>query len=152
MCYNLQVFKWFKNSTIFVYKTSSYTLVFQRLGMQTKHGVDYIIYIYVNKFCNSLELDKNNYTPSFLRSLCEIGGDCFGPRYFSEGATREIARYQSSHQWFSTITETKMVQIKVIIVINDCCFGHFCMHFKCIFLNKNVIKHTSHPFCILIPV
>ena len=31
-------------------------------------------------------LDNNNCAPSFLRSLCEIGGDCFGPRYFSEGA------------------------------------------------------------------
>ena len=24
--------------------------------------------------------------PSFLRSVCEIGGVCFGPGYFSEGA------------------------------------------------------------------
>ena len=31
------------------------------------------------------KLDNNNCAPSFLRSLCEIGGDCFGPRYFSEG-------------------------------------------------------------------
>ena len=31
-------------------------------------------------------LDNNNCPPSFLRSLCEIGGDCFGPRNFSEGA------------------------------------------------------------------
>ena len=31
------------------------------------------------------ELD-NNCAPSFLRLLCEIGGDCFEPRYFSEGA------------------------------------------------------------------
>ena len=29
-------------------------------------------------------LDNNNCAPSFSRSLCEIGGDCFGPRYFSE--------------------------------------------------------------------
>ena len=32
-------------------------------------------------------LDNNKCAPSFLRSLCEIGGDCFGSRtYFSEGA------------------------------------------------------------------
>ena len=31
-------------------------------------------------------LDNNNCPRSFLRSLCEIGGDCFGLRYFSEGA------------------------------------------------------------------
>ena len=32
------------------------------------------------------KLNNNNCAPSFLRSLCEIGGDCLGPRYFSEGA------------------------------------------------------------------
>ena len=31
-------------------------------------------------------LDNNNCAPSFLSSLCEIRGDCYGPRYFSEGA------------------------------------------------------------------
>ena len=29
---------------------------------------------------------KYNCSPSFLRSFCGMGGDCFGPRYFSEGA------------------------------------------------------------------
>ena len=30
--------------------------------------------------------DNNNFAPSLFRSLCEFVGDCFGPRYFSEGA------------------------------------------------------------------
>ena len=30
--------------------------------------------------------DNNNFAPSLFRSLCEIGGDSFGPRYFSSGA------------------------------------------------------------------
>ena len=34
--------------------------------------------------------DNNNFAPSLFRSLCEFVGDCFGPRYFSEGA--EIPR------------------------------------------------------------
>ena len=31
--------------------------------------------------------DNNNFAPSIFRSLCEFVGDCFGPRYFSSGAT-----------------------------------------------------------------
>ena len=31
--------------------------------------------------------DNNNFAPSLFRSLCEFGGDCFEPRYFSEGAS-----------------------------------------------------------------
>ena len=30
--------------------------------------------------------DNNNFAPSIFWSLCEFGGDCFGPRYFSSGA------------------------------------------------------------------
>ena len=31
--------------------------------------------------------DNNNFAPSIFRPLCEFVGDCFGPRYFSSGAT-----------------------------------------------------------------
>ena len=31
--------------------------------------------------------DNNNFAPSVFQSLCEFVGDCFGPRYFSSGAT-----------------------------------------------------------------
>ena len=45
----------------------------------------------VGKYCIIplyLGLANNNCAPSFLRSLCGIGGDCFGLSYmyFSEGA------------------------------------------------------------------
>ena len=29
--------------------------------------------------------DNNNFAPSFLQSLCEIGGDCLVSTYFSSG-------------------------------------------------------------------
>ena len=61
--------------------------------------------------CNKY-LDNNNCALSFLRSLCEIGGDCFGPRYFSEGAQllKKNTEVQNNHQQIHTMTETKMVQ------------------------------------------
>ena len=31
--------------------------------------------------------DNNNFTPSICHSLYEFVGDCFGPPYFSSGAT-----------------------------------------------------------------
>ena len=47
-----------------------------------------------------------------MRSLCEIGGDCFGPRYFSEGAQlpKKNTEVQNNHRQIRTMTETKMVQ------------------------------------------
>ena len=53
------------------------------------------------KICH---LDNDNCAPSFLRSLCEIGGDCFGPRYFKNTDA------QNNHRRIHTMTETKMVQ------------------------------------------
>ena len=58
-------------------------------------------------------LDNNNCAPSFLTSLCEIGGDCFGPRYFSEQAQLpppKNTEVLNSHRRIHTMTETKMVQ------------------------------------------
>ena len=57
-------------------------------------------------------LDNNNCAPSFLRSLREIGGDCFGPRYFSEGAQlpKKNTEVQNNHRRIHTMTETKIVQ------------------------------------------
>ena len=38
---------------------------------------------------------NNNFAPSIFRSLCEFVGDCFGPRYFSEGAEKYLGPKQS---------------------------------------------------------
>ena len=59
----------------------------------------------------AIDLYNNNSAPSFLRSLCEIGGDCFGPRYFSEGMQlpKKKTKVQSSHRRIHKMTETKMV-------------------------------------------
>ena len=80
-------------------------------------------------------LDNNNYAPSFLRSLCEIGGDCFGPRYFSEGGQlpKKNTVVQDNHRRIHTMTKKRWC--KVIIVIDNRYFDNFvcCM---CIFLTK----------------
>ena len=59
-----------------------------------------------------VDLDNTNCAPSFLRSLCEIGGDCFGQGYFSEGAQlhKKNTPVQNNHQRIHTMTETKIVQ------------------------------------------
>ena len=61
---------------------------------------------------NVAYIDNNNCAPSFLRSLCEIGGDCFGPRYFSEGAQfpKKNTEVQNNRRRIHTMTETKVVQ------------------------------------------
>ena len=77
------------------------------------------LYVQIRLSCNldspvkcSYDLDNNNCPPSFLRSLCEIGGDCFGPRYFSEGAQlpKKNTEVQNYHRRIHTMTETKMVR------------------------------------------
>ena len=50
---------------------------------------------------------NNNFAPSIFRSLCEFVGDCFGPRYFSEGAYTAV---QNNHLRFHTMTSKKMVR------------------------------------------
>ena len=42
--------------------------------------------------------DNNNFAPSILSSLCEIVGFCFGPRYFSSGATAPSEKYLGPKQ------------------------------------------------------
>ena len=71
------------------------------------------IHKYVCVWWNKVRyLDNNNCAPSFLRSLCEIGGDFFGPRYFSEGAQlpKKNTEVQNNHRRIHTMTEKKMVQ------------------------------------------
>ena len=67
-------------------------------------------------------LDNNNWVvvvvPSFLRSLCEFGGDCFGPRYLSEGAKSKTITDKLT-QW----AENRWC--KVILVINNHSLGIF---------------------------
>ena len=45
--------------------------------------------------------DNNNFAPSLFRSLCEFVGDCFGPRYFSEGAQKNTSVQNNHHLRFS---------------------------------------------------
>ena len=78
------------------------------------HFTEYSIILY---------LDNNNCTPSFLMSLCEIGGDCLGPRYFSEGAAK-VAQLPKKNIEVQTITDEftrwpKQRWCKDIIVINN---------------------------------
>ena len=42
--------------------------------------------------------NNNNFAPSIFRSLCEFVGDCFGPRYFSLGATLPQEKYLGPKQ------------------------------------------------------
>ena len=94
---------------------------------------------------------NNNYcSPSFLRSLCEIRLDCFGPRYFPDwgsAAPEEKSLYQGTKTITDNFTQwPKQRWCNVIIIINNRYCWHFCMHLKCIFFfYKNVFKHISHP-------
>ena len=62
--------------------------------------------------------DNNNFAPSFYRSMCEFVGDCFGPRYFSSGATlpQKHTSVQNNHLRFHTMTSKKMVR------------SYYCLH------------------------
>ena len=53
--------------------------------------------------------DNNNFAPSIFRSLCEFVGDCFGPQYFSSGATlpQKNTSVQNNHLRFHTMTSKK---------------------------------------------
>ena len=53
--------------------------------------------------------DNNNFAPSIFQSLCEFVGDCFGPRYFSSGATlpQKNTSIQNNHLRFHTMTSQK---------------------------------------------
>ena len=56
--------------------------------------------------------DNNNFAPYIFQSLCEFVGDCFGPRYFSSGATlpQKNTSVQNNHLRFHTMTSKKMVR------------------------------------------
>ena len=72
----------------------------------------------VGRYCILLYLSlDNNCAQSFLRS-CGIGGDCFGPRYFSDGAKlrKKNTEVQNNHRRIQTMTETKMVQSYYLII------------------------------------
>ena len=64
--------------------------------------------------------DNNNFAPSVFRSLCEFVGDCFGPRYFSLGATfpQKYTSVQNIHLRFHTITSKKMVRSYYCLIEN----------------------------------
>ena len=79
----------------------------------------------------------------FLRSLCEIVGDCFETRFFSEASEK----YQGTKTITDNFTQRlKERWYKVILVINNCYFWHICRHFSSIFNEKNVVKYNSRPF------
>ena len=66
-------------------------------------------------------LDNNNCAPSFWRSLCEFGVDCFGPRY-------KQSLMNSHNDW--NIDGAKLL-LSLITV-----FQTFLMHFRCHFMKK----------------
>ena len=80
-----------------------------------------------------LHSDNNNCAPSFLRSLCEIGGDCFGPRYFSEGVElpKKNTEVQNNYQRIYTINDRNkdgaklLLSLKVDMPILTCIFFTF---------------------------
>ena len=49
--------------------------------------------------------DNDNFAPSISPSLCEFVGDCFGPRYFTSGATLNQKKSRSK-----TITSNFITQ------------------------------------------
>ena len=64
-------------------------------------------------------------------SLCEIGGDCSGPRYFSEGATlpQKNTEVQNNYRQIHTMTEKidgAKLLLSLIIAVSD-----ILMHFRC---------------------
>ena len=69
--------------------------------------------------------DNNNFAPSVFRSLCEFVGDCFGPGYFSSGATlpQKNTLVQNNHLRFHTMTSKKMVR------------SYYCLTLHCFYLN-----------------
>ena len=76
------------------------------------------------KMVQSYHLDNTNCAPSFLRSLCEIGGDCFGPGYFTEGAqlpkkNTEVKKKKKKKNTDAFTQWPKQRRCKVIIVINN---------------------------------
>ena len=77
--------------------------------MKIQYRLGFINFIYDCYFLKMIihYLDNNNCSPSFLTSFCEFGGDCFGPRYFSEGAQEKntITKVQNNHRRIHTMTE-----------------------------------------------
>ena len=82
----------------------------------------------------------------FWGHCVKIGGDHFGPRYFSEGSQRpkKNTEVQNNHRRIHTMTETKMVQS--LIVINNRYFDNF-VCFMCIFWHKHEENSMFYYFC-----
>ena len=90
------------------------------------------------------QLDNNNCAPSFLRSLCKIGGDCFGLRYFSEGAEKYQGPKQSltnSHN-DQKIDGAKLL-LSLIIALID-----ILMYFRCNLWRNTLFNLFLHSLSI----
>ena len=76
-----------------------------------------------------------------------MGGDCFGPRYFSEGAQlpKKNTEVQNNHRRIHIKTKTK--RCKVIIVINNW-YLDILNALKVSFMKKYFTKLTSHSVSI----
>ena len=80
----------------------------------------------------------------------KIGGDCFGPRYFSERSSlRKIPRSKTITDEFTQWPKQRWC--KVINVINNRYFDNF-VCFMCIFLTKTRRKRHFFIISVLIPV
>ena len=85
--------------------------------------------------------DNNNFPPSLFRSLCEIVGDCFGPRYFSSGAAlpQKNTSVQNNHLRFHTMTSKKMVRSYYCLIV----FTYWWLTLYLVFLNYVEIFHEK---------
>ena len=89
-------------------------------GMSTEMIKNGVFFVFLSKNTHktdeivkvSVINDNNNFAPSLFRSLCEFVGDCFGPRYFSEGAQlpQKNTSVQNNHLRFNTMASKKMVR------------------------------------------
>ena len=85
----------------------------------------------------------------FFRSLCEFVGDCFGPRYFSEGAV------QNNHLWIHTMTSEKMVCSYYCLKgpsMNRICLLSDCNNYIIITLintDQNITRSKQNPVLIV---
>ena len=90
----------------------------------------------------------------YKSKLCEIGGDSFWPRHFSEEAQFQKKNYRGTR----TVTEDfkqgpKQRWCKAINIINNFYFSdkYFRLHFKCIFLRKCYQLRYFSSICVIIP-
>ena len=72
------------------------------------------------KFISVIRQCNNNCAPCFLRSLCEFGGDCFGLRYFSEGAYLPRKKYRGQNQSLTNLHNDRKMMKSQQVYFAEC--------------------------------